>query len=185
MWQFPKESGLFETFSRYAKIVGVIFMVLGIAGALFPVAASLASVVFVAWLMLFAGSVAAYFTYKSDPKDWAGWLKSFILIGVALYMLLWPLGGVATLGLLLSIYFFMDAFGSFMLMSSFYPNKGWGYWLFNAVTSLILGALFVVGWPFSSLYLVGLFVGISLFFDGLALLLGAKIFDKIDSDGQL
>ena len=46
-------------------------------------------------------------------------------------------------------------------------------WLFNAITSLVLGILFVIGWPTSSLFLIGLFVGISLLFDGLALLLGS------------
>lgn len=179
MWQYPKDFDLFDQIGKYAKTAGVIFMILGLIGAIYPVYASFATVVFVAWLMLIAGIFAAYFTYVTDRSDWAGWLKSVILIGVALYMLFSPLGGVATLGLLFSIYFFMDAFAGFTIVSSMYPNKGWGIWAFNASLSLIIAILFVIGWPFSSLYLIGLFVGFSLFFDGLALLMGGKLFKKM------
>jgi len=174
MWKYPEELHLFDKFGKYAKTAGIIFMILGFIGAIFPVFTSFATVVFVSWLMLIAGMFAAYFTYMTDRRDWGGWLKSVILIGVALYMLLSPLGGIATLGLLFSIYFFMDAFSGFMLASSLYPNKGWGPWLINAILSLVMAVLFIVGWPFSSMYLIGLFVGFSLFFDGLALLMSSK-----------
>jgi uncharacterized membrane protein HdeD (DUF308 family) len=43
-------------------------------------------------------------------------------------------------------------------------------WLLNGIFSIVLAVIFLVGWPFSSLYLVGLFVGISLFIDGVVLL---------------
>ncbi|RRS31770.1 MAG: hypothetical protein P794_03170 [Epsilonproteobacteria bacterium (ex Lamellibrachia satsuma)] len=184
MWKYPPKEIFFDSFEKHAKTAGIIFMVLGFAGAVFPVAASMATVVFVSWLMLVAGLFAGYFTYMTDRSDWTGWLKSFILIGVALYMLLSPLGGVATLGLLFSIYFFMDAFTGFTLASTAYPNKGWGLWAFNAVLSLVIAILFVIDWPFSSMYLIGLFVGFSLFFDGLALLMGAKFFKDMTNNEE-
>jgi uncharacterized membrane protein HdeD (DUF308 family) len=182
MWQYPKELDLFSKLSKYAKISGVIFILLGLIGIFFPVFTSFATVVFVSWLMLLSGLMAGYFTYITDKRDWSGWLKSLILIGVALYMLLSPLGGVATLGLLLSIYFFMDSFAGFSIASTIYPNKGWFLWVINALLSLIIGMIFVIGWPFSSTYLIGLFVGFSLFFDGLALLMGGNFLSKVDKD---
>ncbi len=176
MWQYPKELQLFDKFGKYARTAGIIFMILGFIGAVFPVFTSFATVVFVSWLMLIAGLFAGYFTYMTDRSDWAGWLKSIILIGVAIYMLFSPLGGIATLGLLFSIYFFMDAFSGFMMASSLYPSKGWGLWSINALLSFVMAIIFVIGWPFTSMYLIGLLVGFSLFFDGLALLMGSKFF---------
>jgi uncharacterized membrane protein HdeD (DUF308 family) len=99
-------------------------------------------------------------------------------------MLVNPAGGIATLGLLFSIYFFMDAFSGFTLAASFYPNKGWGIWAINAVLSLLMAMIFVIGWPHTSIVLIGLLVGFSLFFDGLALVMGANVLDKIDNDGR-
>jgi len=179
MWKYPEADDLLHTFEKNAKVAGVIFIILGLIGVMFPVFASMATVVFVAWLMMIAGLMAGWFTYQSNKGDWAGWLKSVILIGVSLYMLFSPLGGVATLGMLFSIYFFMDAFSGFMIASSTYPQSGWFMWLINAILSMIIAIIFIVGWPFTSTYLIGLLVGFSLFFDGLALLMGAKIFGKM------
>ena len=182
MWKQPKEFDLIQKFGKYAKTAGAIFIVLGLVGILFPIFTSYAVVAFVAWLMLLAGLMAGYFTFMTDKNDWGGWLKSVALIGVALYMLFSPLGGIATLGLLLSIYFFMDAFGGFMLASSLYPNKGWILWSINAMLSVAIAVIFVLGWPFTSVYLIGLLVGFSLFFDGLALLMGGTFFQKMDKE---
>jgi uncharacterized membrane protein HdeD (DUF308 family) len=178
MWKYPKEIEKLEVFKKHAKTVGIILMIVGFLGAMYPVVASLTTVAFVAWLLLFSGVTVAYFTYKSDASDWKGWLKALIFLGVGTYMLLSPLGGIATLGLLFSIYFFMDSFSSFTLATSFYPNKGWGIWIVNAVLSLIMAVIFVVGWPHTSILLIGLLVGFSLFFDGFALVTGAKLFDR-------
>ena len=42
--------------------------------------------------------------------------------------------------------------------------------VFNGVISALLAILFLIGWPATSLWLVGLYVGISLVFDGWALI---------------
>jgi len=182
MWKPPKELEQLEVFQKNAKTAGIIMMIVGFLGAMFPVAASLTTVVFVAWLLLFSGFLVGFYTYKTDASDWKGWLKSLIFLGVGAYMILSPIGGIATVGLLFSIYFFMDSFSSFTLATSFYPNKGWGIWIVNAILSLIIAVLFVTGWPGSSVVLIGLLVGFSLFFDGLALLMGANLFKKLTDE---
>ena len=92
--------------------------------------------------------------------------------------------GVATLGLLFSIYFFMDAFAGFGLAFSAEGQKHKWIWLFNATTSLILAIIFIISWPFSSLWLVGFFVGVSLFFDGIALLVGGSTLQHDEDEDQ-
>jgi len=74
----------------------------------------------------------------------------------------------------------MDAFAGFGLAYSLRDDKHWWVWLINAITSLVLGVLFIIGWPLSSLWLVGLFVGISLLFDGFALLAGGIFLEDIE-----
>ena len=41
--------------------------------------------------------------------------------------------------------------------------------VFNGLTSIGLAVLILIGWPATSLWLVGLYVGINLLFDGWAL----------------
>ena len=172
MWQMWIEMDP-ETKRRVAKnatVAGIILMLLGLGGIVFPGMMSVAVVFFVAWMMLFGGLMTGYFTWMSDRSDWLGWLKTFILVATALLLIFKPLPGIAAVGLLLAIYFLFDSFGNMALAFTMKPTKGWWLWLLNGIFSLTLAVIFLVGWPFSSLYLVGLFVGISLFFDGIVLI---------------
>lgn len=179
MWHYPINEDLFERFHKYTKIAGVIFILLGLVGIIYPIFMTLATVTFVSWLMIFSGFVAGYFTYLSDKSHYLGWLKSFILIGIGSMIIFYPMTGVGTVGLLLSIYFFMDAFTGISLALAMRPTSGWIWWMINAFISLLIAVLFIADWPFTSLYLIGLLVGFSLFFDGFALLITGSIFKKM------
>jgi len=159
-----------ERIAKNAKTAGIILALIGLVGIIFPGLMSVAVVFFVAWMMLFGGLMTGYFTWMSDRSDWLGWLKTFVLVMTALLLIFKPLPGIAAVGLLLAIYFFFDSFGNMALAFAMKPAKGWWMWLLNGLLSLVLAIIFLVGWPFSSLYLVGLFVGISLLFDGIILI---------------
>jgi uncharacterized membrane protein HdeD (DUF308 family) len=173
---------LVDNFKKHAKISGTIFVLLGAVGIIYPALMSVTSVLLVAYLMLFAGVSAGMLTYKSNREDWMGWLKSFVLVLSSLFILFYPMQGAAALGLALAFYFFMDAFTSFSLALSLKPQKIWLVWLFNAIASFAIGVLFVLGWPESSIFLIGILVGISLFFDGISLLLGGVFVKDIDDE---
>ena len=184
MWRYPKQEEslaqeMLQKLSKHSKIAGVIFVLLGGVGIVYPTVMTMLTVTFVSWLLLFAGLMAGYFTYITNKSDGSGWLKSVILIGVALFMLFYPMSGVGTVGLLLSIYFFMDAFAGLSMGLSMKGSSGWFIWILNALISLVLAVLFVVGWPVTSVYLIGLLVGFSLFFDGISLLVMGSIFKKM------
>jgi uncharacterized membrane protein HdeD (DUF308 family) len=182
--QIEINRSIVSNLKKYAKISGILFIILGTLGIFFPTFMSISAVVLVSYLMLFAGISSGIFTWMSNKKDWAGWLKSFLLVGASLIMLFYPMQGVATSGLVFAIYFFMDAFAGFGLAFSLKDDKHWWLWLINAITSLILGVLFIIGWPMSSLFLVGIFVGISLLFDGIALLVGGSYLEEIDNEAK-
>ncbi len=181
MWNYSLvdlNADIIESFKKAAKVTGIIFIVLGLIGIIYPVFMSETALAFLAFSMLFLGLISAFFTYKINPSDWSGWLKSFILIVMPLLMLYYPKSAIAVIGLLFAIYFLMDAFASFMIAFELKPLTGWGWWFFNGLTSFVLALLFIVGWPFSSVFMVGLFIGVSLLFDGIALLAGVKLIDK-------
>src|SRR5262249_54133227 len=47
------------------------------------------------------------------------------------------------------------------------PLAGWGWWLFDAIITLLLGFLILEGWPSNSAAMVGLFVGASMLVSGI------------------
>ena len=97
------------------------------------------------------------------------WFKPALLLVTGGIVLLYPISGIAVLSLLLAFYLILDAIASFTLARTMQPAKGWGWMAFNGFTSALLALLFLIGWPVSTLWLVGIFVGISLLFDGLTL----------------
>jgi uncharacterized membrane protein HdeD (DUF308 family) len=165
----PIEKEVSGKFGSYTFVTGILLILLGTAAVVLPGVMSLATAIFAAWLLLIGGLFWAMHTYRYDAKKFMNWLKPGLLVGVGVLLLFFPMTGVAAVGLLLAIYLFLDAFGSFALAKSIHPTHGWGWMAFNGVVSFLLGTLFLIGWPATSLWLVGLYVGISLLFDGLAL----------------
>jgi uncharacterized membrane protein HdeD (DUF308 family) len=158
-----------DKFGPYTLITGVLLVVLGTAGVVLPSVMSLGTAIFVAWLLLTGGALWAIHTFKHSPKHVMDWLKPALLFIIGGLMLLYPASGVAAVGLLLAIYLLLDAYGSFVLAQSIHPAKGWGWMTFNGVLSFLMALLFLIGWPSTSLWLVGIYVGISLLLDGWAL----------------
>ena len=165
-------------FGSYTFVIGCLLLLLGTVGILLPNMMSLGTVVLVGWLLLTGGVFWAMHTYRYSLTSVMDWLKPALLFITGGMILFNPAVGAAGLGLLLSIYLLMDAFSSFTLAQTIYPGKGWGLMTINGVTSAILAALFIIGWPETSLWLVGLYISISLIFDGWALLFVGWIMHK-------
>ncbi len=186
MWNYsmlPTDLDLLPKYSKYALVIGIILALAGVAGIIYPFYASVFAVAFIAWLMIFSGIVAGYLTFVTDKRDWLGWLKALILIATGLFILFYPLAGIQALGLLLAIYFLLDAFAGFALGSMMKPVKGWWMWSLNGLLSLVLAIIFLVSWSsfVEESWLIGIFVGISLLFDGITLIIIANRIKKIGS----
>lgn len=153
-------------------------MLLGAAGILLPQFFTLALSYFIGWLLLFAALTQAYTIYHYKQNTVMTWLRPAANLLISLVFLLNPNIAIATLGLLLAFYFFMDAFASLFLGQLFrvHGSRVWG--IVNAILSFFLGVIILVNWPVSSALLVGIFIGITLFFDGLMLLFLSRNINK-------
>ncbi len=160
-----------DNFRRYARITGWVLLILGLTGILLPKLISITLSVMIGWLLLLAGSISTYQVYYSYRTSWLAWLKPFILFAIGFVVLFNPTVAVAALGLLLAIYLLMDGFAGISFALELRPLPGWGWMMANGALSFLLAAILLFGWPFSSLWVVGLLIGISLFLDGLTLLI--------------
>jgi len=164
---------------RYTMIAGILLIILGVGGVILPQIMSLEVTILISSLFLIGGVFWIVHIFKAHSKEWSDWLKPVLLLISGGLMAFYPMTGIATIGLLLAIYLLMDAYGSFLMAYNLRHKKGWIWMAINGVVSLLLAALFLAGWPASSLWLVGLYISISLFFDGWALLALAWIEHKL------
>jgi uncharacterized membrane protein HdeD (DUF308 family) len=158
---------------------GIALIILGMAAIGAATFTTLLSIVFLGFIILLSGIVIILdsFTFWRNRKGFVLHLLMGILyIVVGLMLINSPLAGSISLTLLLG--FFYLALGLFRLYYSFSlraPRWGWNF--FNGLISTLLGMFILMSWPESSLYIIGLFVGIDLLFCGWAYImasLGAK-----------
>jgi len=179
---FSNNKDLLEKFSKSSKVYGIIFLLLGIAGILFPYIMSITTAIMYAWLLIFSAFMMGFHTWQTNRKDWLGWLKTMIFLLVGILMIINPITAVGALGILFAIYFFMDSFSSMALAFELKPEKMWWMSLLNGILSFIIGVYFIIGWPISSMFLVGFLVGISLLFDGIVLLSLGKVAKELETE---
>jgi len=156
-------------FGKYSLVAGILLILLGTIGIILPQIMSLEASIFIASLLVVGGIFWLIHSFQVRTKEWTEWLKPVLLLITGGLMIFYPMTGVATIGLLLAVYLLLDAYGSFMMAYSLKEKKGVFWMVFNGIISLLLAVLFIVGWPASSLFLVGLYISISLIFDGWAL----------------
>jgi len=161
-----------KRFRNTALFAGILLLGLGVLGMAAPQFMSVVTASFFGWLLVTAGALMLYVTYQGFGGEGAlRWLKPFILIVVGFLVAFHPVAGAAGLGLALGVYLMFDGFSSISTAFTLRPMHGWMWTGLNGVLSFVLSFFILVGWPVTSLWIVGLYVGISLFFDGLALLM--------------
>jgi uncharacterized membrane protein HdeD (DUF308 family) len=150
--------------------VGILLIIAGICGVALPAVMSAVTVAFVAGLILIAGAIWGWHSMQ-HATGWSDWLKPILLLVVGGLMIYQPWTGIASIALLIVAYLALDAIASFSLARGGNGKHNHSWMILNGVVDILLVILFLWGWPESSLWMVGMFIGISLVFDGWALVM--------------
>lgn len=156
-----------------------IFMGLGLALAALGslaiysvVFATFATVVFFGWLLVLSGFIQ--FGHALYARSWNGFLLQLFLGIFALVagglLVYRPTAGALALTLLLSFLFMAQGIIRITLALTT-RFEHWVWVLINGILTLLLGFLILREWPYSGLYVIGLFVGIDLIFNGWSLIM--------------
>ena len=87
-----------------------------------------------------------------------------------LMMIFMPGLGLATLTMLIAGYLLVDGTAGGLLALRVRPKEGWGWMLFSAAMSVLLGILLFNGWPLSGIWAIGTLVGVNLLFVGFSMI---------------
>ncbi len=146
---------------------GIVLVVLGVAAVIRSFAATIASMMFFGWMLLFAGVVE--FINAFMVGHWSGFflhlLASILFIVSGLLLMIKPLISAEVATLVMSMFFLIG--GLFEFVASLWTHlSGWGWHAFNGAIAALMGILLLVQWPLSGLWAIGLFIGIDLIFAG-------------------
>lgn len=167
---------------RRFLLLGILISILGLVVIAAAEFTTLLSVVFLGFVIFLSGLVIATDTFTFWRGKWTGFLLHFILavlyLLVGITLIAHPVAGAISLTLILGIFYIITGvmrIGFTSLLQT--PHWGWG-WL-NGLITLILGILILNSWPVSSLFIIGLFVGIDLFFCGWTYIMAALAARKL------
>jgi uncharacterized membrane protein HdeD (DUF308 family) len=150
--------------------LGVVYVIVGFIALGSVVLATAASVLVVGVMMLIAG--VAEIINAFQIKTWGKFLL-WLLLG-ALYVVAGfvtfqnPLLAAAVLTLLLGASLVVSGVTRVILAFNMREGTPWIWVVLSGVVTLVLGLIILARWPFSSLYVLGLFLGIDLVFAGVS-----------------
>lgn len=155
---------------------GLILIFLGLVAIYFAAATTLISVMLLGIILIISGIVVAINSFLSWRHRWTS-LFFHLFMGILYFiagilLINRPLLGSVSITFVLGIFYVVV--GCIRIVSSLstrVPNRGWS--LFNGVIALLLGILILANWPASSLFILGLFVGIDLLILGWTFVIGS------------
>ena len=145
-----------------AALIVIGTIAIGSAGLM-----TMVSVIFLGWLLIFGGLFEIIHGFAR--RAWGGFFIN--LMGGALYavtgILMVTHPGVAAVTLTLMIAMLLIVAGTFRIFVAFStPMHHRGWLILNGAISLFLGFSIMSSWPSSGLWVIGLFIGIDMIFDG-------------------
>ena len=166
--------GLEELRKRWGWFLGlgILLVVLGMIALGSSVVMTLATMVFVGWLMIVGGVLEAVHAFNC--KGWSGFfidLLTGILYAVVGFMIVANPGATAV-ALTLLISMFLIFGGIFRIVVAVAVRfHNWIWLLLHGIINLLLGIAIWQQWPLSGLWVIGLFIGIDMVFNGWSLVM--------------
>lgn len=150
--------------------LGIALILLGAACILGEMSATLITVVLLGWLLLISGVVALVHAFQT--RTWSGFLiyllSALLRLFTGFMLVRFPVGGAAGITLLLALLFIgggtFRAIGAAKLR---FPRWGWA--VASGIISVALGVTLLAQFPLSSLWFIGLAIGVDLIFEGTSL----------------
>ena len=152
---------------------GIVLGLLGLAAILLPLVAGVVTTVFLGWLLLLAGVMGLFATFRTRQAPGFGWsLLSAVLAVFAGVALLWnPLQGLITLTFVLVAFFILDGILMILLAISYRAKLpgNWQWLMMNGIVDLIIAGIIITGLPGTLIWALGLLIGVDMLFGGASL----------------
>ncbi len=165
-------------YSTWFTVYGVLLALLGILAIAMPYIATLATSIFIGWLLVASSVLGLYAVYsagKDAPGFWWNLITAILYLAAGIMLLVNPVTGALSLTIVLAAY--LLAGGVAKLVLGFQHKKdipnAWLWILFSGLVDIVLAFLLITGLPGTAFWAIGLLVGINLLMMGVAIVFSA------------
>lgn len=159
--------------SGWSIVLGILMIVAGVLAIGDSLVAGVVVVYFVAWMAIFNGVAQIVYGFRAHAggRTVLEIILGLLYIVAGVYILMYPVGGLVALTAVIAS--FLVVYGIFALVLAFQlrPHRGWGWVLFDAIVTILLGGLIFAHWPVNAEWVVGTLVGISFIVSGVSRLM--------------
>jgi len=159
--------------SGWSIVLGVLIILLGIIAMMAPMATGVVVVYILAWTAIFGGVAQIVFAFQahSGGRIALEVILGLVYLAAGIYLVTNPLAGLLTLTLLLGVMLLGYGVVAVVLAFQMRPLTGWGWALFDAAVTVVLGLMIIAHWPVNSVWVIGTLFGISILFRGVTRLM--------------
>jgi uncharacterized membrane protein HdeD (DUF308 family) len=150
--------------------LGILFVLLGIAGFFLTVAYTLATVLVIGIFVIAAGVLMAVQTLKARgwQSRWWQLLIALLYIAAGVVIVADPVMASLTLTLLIAAFIFAAGILRLAIAWQHRGERGNGLFWLTGLIAILLAVVIAAGWPVSGVTVIGIFVSLELLFHGAA-----------------
>ena len=176
----PLLDGIKENAS-VAVTAGVILLIMGVLALASPLVAGLSVTIMVGILLMIGGVGECFLAFKAGAfgKGLLIFVTGLLMALAGLYMVTQPGAGMMSLTMMLVIYLVVTGVIEVMIAFQARPEEGWGWLLFSAIMTLLLGAMLWRQFPLSGVWAVGVLFGVKMIASGWSLVFIGRSVKKI------
>ena len=156
--------------SGWSIFMGVLSAVLGLFLIAYPLATATITTLLLGWTLIFVGIAKFVFALHSHtPGNFFLKILAGAVYGITGIVLAFaPMAGVEALTVLVGTMLLVQAGLATATAFQMRPLDGWGWFLFDAACSFVLGMLILIKWPSSSVWAIGTLVGAAVLMGGIS-----------------
>ncbi len=148
----------------------ILLVIGGVIALIYPLVSTLAVTLFLGWMLIFSGIVQAIsvIAARHVPHFWWQLISAVLAIITGLIFVRNPGIGVATLALLLVIFFMVEGISKVTLALTVRPLANWAWVLVSGLIGIAIGIYLLMN-PALSLLVLAIFIGIQFIVEGIAI----------------
>ncbi len=153
----------------WGVFLGVVTAALGILLLIYPLATAAITTILLGCILVVVGVIDIVLALRSHT---AGNFFLRLLLGIGyglagILLLMFPLWGVAVLTVVVATMLLFEAAMAAILAFQTRPVSGWGWLLFDACITALLGILILAHWPASAIWAIGTLIGVAVLMRGI------------------
>ncbi len=148
----------------------VLLVIGGVVALVYPLISTLAVTLFLGWMLIFTGIVQAItvIAARNVPHFWWQLISAVLAVITGLIFIRNPTLGVASLALLLVIFFMVEGITKVVFSLTVRPLPNWGWIMVSGIIGLLIGFWLLFN-PALTLLALGIFIGIQFISEGIAI----------------